>query len=134
MVPDGARNDGDDESERGNQSDATLHEVSLSLDAILALLAHHHRRDLLRHLVRLPDQAATIDDCVGHLAEREAERTGNRPGRDHLEATLHHVHVPRLADAGVLEYDSRTQEIRYWGNDRLESWLERIRGDESEPD
>lgn len=34
----------------------------------------------------------------------------------------------------MLEYDSKSQDIRYWGHDDLEDWLDRIQTTESEPD
>jgi hypothetical protein len=37
---------------------------------------------------------------------------------------LHHNHLPRLADAGVVDYDPRSKTIRTWGDDRVETCLE----------
>lgn len=122
-----------DKCESGGSSDANLHEVSLSLDTILSLLAHHQRRDLLRYLMETPDQARSLEECVHHLTEREAERTGERPPQDQVETALHHSHIPKLRDAGVCEYDPRTQDLRYWGNDTLEAWLNRIEAHEADP-
>lgn len=116
----------DDESESGETSDAGLHEVSLSLDAVLYVLADQHRRDLLRYLVESPGDTCSFDECVSHLVRREAERGDERPASDQVEAMLHHVHIPKLIDTGVLEYDARSQEVRYRGHDRLELWLDRI--------
>lgn len=123
-----------DELEPDDSASADLYEVSLSLDAILYLLADHHRRDLLRYLVESPGETCSFDECTDHLVTRGAERAEERPARVRVEARLRHVHVPRLADADVLEYDSRSQEIRYRGHDRLEFWLDRIHADEGASD
>ena len=123
----------DDNSDRRGSdetSDAGLHEGSLSLDAILHVLADHHRRSLLRYLVETPGETHSFDECARHLVQREAERDGGRPAHDRVKVELHHVHVPMLADAGVLEYDARSREVRYRGHDRLEFWLDRIHADE----
>lgn len=64
---------------------------------------------------------------------RAGKRTGERPAREHVETTLHHTHDPKLANAGILEYDARSREFRYRGHDRLEAWLERIRTHEAAP-
>ncbi|WP_137283576.1 DUF7344 domain-containing protein [Halorussus salinisoli] len=101
--------------------------VSLSLDATLELLAHYDRRAILGYLRDTSDDTATIDELVDHLVAKKTEQTGEQPGRDHVLSTLHHVHVPKLADAGVIDYDARNKEIRYWGSDRLEEWYDRIR-------
>lgn len=101
--------------------------TTLSLDATLGLLANRERRLILDHLRDSTDSTATVGELVEHLLERKAQQTGERPGYDHVMSTLHHVHVPKLVDSGVVEYDPRRQEIRYWGNERLERWHDRIR-------
>lgn len=108
------------------ESDTAVHDVALSLDAILSLLAHHQRRDLLAYLSEEAAPTATVEECVGHLVEQEAERTGKRPGHEQVETALHHSHVPKLVDAGIVDYDARNREIRYWGDDELEAWLDRM--------
>ena len=45
---------------------------------------------------------------------------------------LHHKTLPKLADAGILEYDPRQHDVRYTGHDGLESLLDQIHADESE--
>ena len=63
--------------------------------------------------------------------KREQERMGERPSQDHVEASLYHLHLPKMADAGILDYDPRSREFRYWSHDRLESLLDYIQADES---
>jgi len=104
--------------------------VTLSLDATLELLANHDRRAVISYLRDAPSQTATVDELADHLAERRAARTGERPGQSHVRSTLHHIHVPKLVDACVVAYDALTQEVRYWGSERLEAWHERIIRDE----
>jgi hypothetical protein len=124
----------DEETERGVSTDADPHGVSLSLDTVLSLLADHRRRDLLQHLREQPDRPASVEECVEFLVEQEAERIGDRPDPERVETALHHVHVPKMVDTGILDYDHRSQVLRYWSNDRLEAWLDRIRAVESESD
>lgn len=114
--------------------DTDAHAVSLSQDDIHSILAHRQRRELLRYLVETSDPTVTVDECVDHLVDRADERTGERPDGDQVERILHHVHVPRLVDAGVAEYDARSREIRYWGHEELESWLDRGDADRPGPD
>lgn len=58
----------------------------------------------------------TLDDVATHL-ERTAERTGRKDAdpRRTLRCRLHHVHLPMLADAGLLEYDAETKRVRLGG-------------------
>lgn len=106
-----------------------VRDVSLSPDAILSILAHPQRRDVLSVLRAASDHTATLDECVTYVVRQEEKRTGTRPGHDLVEASLHHVHVPKLVDAGIVEYDARSQEMRYWSHDGLESWLDRLDAD-----
>ena len=81
---------------------------------------------MLRVLRDDPDHAATIDELVTHLIDRETQRTGERPARDQLEMVIHHVHLPKLTDAGVVEYNARSQELHYWPHERLEDLLDHV--------
>lgn len=108
------------------------HDVPFSLDATLELLANRERRDVLSYLVEAPEQTATVEELVDHLVTRNVERTDERPSHGHVEATLHHIHMPKLADAGVIDFDPGSQVVRYWGDDMLEDWLARIRAEETE--
>lgn len=114
------------EPDRTEVSGTVRQDVSLSVDALLSLLAHHHRRALLEFLVEAPNNTAALDDCVGYLIQQEEARVDERPAYDEVEAVLHHVHLPKLGNAGILEYDARSQQLRYWGHEQLEAWLARI--------
>lgn len=123
----------DDREDRTDEStDRASDDVSLSIDATLALLSNFDRRCILSYLTDQSDGCATVDELVDYLVARKAERSGTRPSHDHVLTTLHHVHVPKLADAGVVEYDARSQEIRHRGNERLERWLGRVRDETGE--
>ncbi|WP_210424956.1 DUF7344 domain-containing protein [Halorussus halobius] len=134
MVNDGGEKSDSVDDDPGDECDGTAPNPggpgTLSLDETLEILANHERRDVLGWLMDAPDGTATVDELVDHLVARRAERTGERPGRGHVTTTLHHVHLPKLADAGVVAYDARSQEVRYWSDDRLEAWHDRIRAGE----
>lgn len=120
-----ANGNGCDDENGGNSN---IRSTDLSLNAILELLTHHHRRELLRQLVDDPDHTADFDEITTSLIEQELERTGKRPGRTEIEVQLHHIHLPKLMDAGIVEYDTRSREIRYWRHERLEDILEELSG------
>lgn len=124
----------DDEDDRPDEAPdcRDVHSVSLSLDEILSILAHRRRRDLVRYFVENSTPTVSVAECVEYLAEQEGQQADDP--HDYIRKRLHHVHVPKLADAGVIEYDARSKEIRYWGQDELERWLERIDAVESEAD
>lgn len=89
----------------------------------LVILEDHHRRLLLRYFVETSDRTASIDECVSYILQAEMEGPGEPPSRDGVEIALHHIHIPKLADAGILEYDARHRTVRYRGHDRLEASL-----------
>lgn len=127
----------DTDRERDGESEPKTDELTgsggdLSMDTILDVVAHRSRREILQFLGSASDRPTTVDELVEHLRNREAERSGERPSRDRIEAVLRHTHLPKLAAVGVIEYDSRSRELRYWRYDRLEETLEFVRSKASE--
>lgn len=120
-------NEGPDDAPDADHDQPASRVASLSLDSTLELLSDYDRRCLLGYLRDDPDGTATVEELVDHLADKRAKRTDDAPDIDRIETRLHHTHIPKLANAGVIEYDDRSGEIRYWGEDRLEAWHDRIR-------
>lgn len=104
---------------------------SLSVDAILDVLAHHHRRALLRSLREAPGHQMPEDEVINLFQQQEESRTGKQPSWDHLSASLHHVHEPKLSEAGLITYDESDSVYQYHTNERVEKYLDLI---ESEHD
>ncbi|GAB7020269.1 DUF7344 domain-containing protein [Halostagnicola bangensis] len=96
-----------------------------SIDLVFDLLSVQRRRYGLYHLADQDDGIATFDELVDNIYTREDDH-----GEDHrlqIQTSLQHVHLPRLEDAGILEYDTRSDTIRYWEQPTLEEWLEHAR-------
>lgn len=73
------------------------------------LLADARRRRVLEVLDGQHD-TLTVAEVAESLATREAaDKTADPPAP--LTTTLHHVHLPLLADSGVCEYDPQTRTI-----------------------
>jgi len=98
----------------------------LSLDACLELLANRQRRRILEVFDDGDLDHASIDELIAEIIEAEIGATGERPGHDTVASTLFHVHLPKFAEAGVLEYDSRNLEVRYRGDPKIEELFETI--------
>lgn len=103
-------------------------EEPLSLDRILELLSNSVRREIVRFLRDSEGNVHDLDDLITHLLEREREQPGPAPGRDHLLSVLAHVHGPKLAEAGLCEYDLRSRQIRYYPDERVETVLDAVEG------
>lgn len=93
-----------------------------SLDLVFDLLSVRRRRYALYHLADQDDGIATFDELVDSIHTREDE--GGDDNRLQIQTALQHVHLPRLEDAGILEYDARSDTVRYWEQPTLEEWLE----------
>lgn len=122
-------NSGDRGVDESPHEESATAGVSLSLDATFDMLADADRRVMLTTLIEAPDHVATVDELVTELVKRQADQTGELPSPDSVEAQIHHIHLPKLADVGLVEYDARSEELRYWPDDRLETWLQRAQAD-----
>lgn len=88
-------------------------ETRRRLDDLLSLLSERRRRDLLSHLVAVGvTDVETLAPKVA--AAQEAVSPDEIPPdvRKQVQTTLVHTHLPKLADAGAIEFDPRTGAIR----------------------
>jgi DNA-binding transcriptional ArsR family regulator len=51
------------------------------------------------------------DITVAELAMRVSRRLPTETPTDRIEIRLHHVHLPMLADAGVVDYDRESKRV-----------------------
>lgn len=80
---------------------------SAELDALLDLLQHSRRRQVIDELVDA-DGAVPLADLAEAVARREATDGdgGDAPAVDSVRLSLAHSHLPRLRDAGVARFDA----------------------------
>lgn len=82
-----------------------------TLDRTISLLSSRFRRWTLQLLTR--EDVVDIDDLVRCIAERESPSDElDESTRERVALALYHVHLPKLADAGVIDYDSRSGAVR----------------------
>lgn len=79
-----------------------------AVDAVFDLLSNHRRRHALSYLAGR-DEAVTLDELARELARREG--TVHEAACQQVMTALHHTHLPKLADAGFLEYDERSRTV-----------------------
>jgi len=96
----------------------------LSIDKLHRILASERRRLILSYLATTSAETTGIDELINAVARREHPHRGPATYREHIEIDLHHVHLPKLADAGVIEYDPVSETVQYDGSEKLESLLE----------
>lgn len=101
--------------------------VTLSPDAIFELLVDRRRRFVLHYLRMAENDVVQLDALIEWVAEQLDERDDpSEARREQLETSLHHVHLPQLAESGVLDYDWRSRAIRYRACPDLETHLELV--------
>lgn len=86
-----------------------------TFDALFEILANQQRRYTLYYLSKMKGATITLSTLIDRLMQ-DITTT-----RKHLRLNLHHRHLPKLADYNLIEYDSRSQTIRYHSTDRLEA-------------
>lgn len=88
------------------------------IDDAYRLLANRHRRATLAFFADSSSDVASLDE----IAEGISEHGGEERARIHL----HHYALPRLDDADVVEYDARSNTVRYRGHPDLDVVKESI--------
>lgn len=93
----------------GTDRDRYLHGVlqsgGPSLDEVFGVLADRHRRIIVASLLE-SDNSVPVDALVTDLvlhADVPVEETGD--ARTQIATRLHHVHLPKLAEADLLKWD-----------------------------
>lgn len=82
-----------------------------ALDRLLSALADAQRRQVLDCLV----SAREDDVTVGELAE-QVERRGPGTDPEQVAVRLHHATLPRLDDAGLVDYRPESKVVSYRGD------------------
>ncbi|SIQ73602.1 hypothetical protein SAMN05421858_0235 [Haladaptatus litoreus] len=92
-----------------------------SLNRIFRLLANEQRRYVLYYLHEA-DTATELEDIALQITAWRGEKSTADVTETELEQTmarLRNVDLPKLADSGVVEYDSRTEMARFREPGRL---------------
>lgn len=83
----------------------------VNADDVFDVLSNARRRSVITYL-HDADDVVELTELVDWIRTREPDRSEE----DHREAVaiaLHHVHLPKLAASGVIDYDPRSRTIRY---------------------
>jgi hypothetical protein len=84
-------------------------------DDLFELLANRRRRYAMHYLHQRDGETVSLSELSEHIAAWE--HGVDAAELDYLERksvrnSLHQFHLPKLDDAGVVEYDTRTSEVR----------------------
>lgn len=110
-----------------NRSEMTP--LPFSLDSVLSILSVGRRRTILYHL---RDRDADGPISLNQLVERVQRRENAAPNREsslsaaEVRIALAHNHLPKLDEAGIVEYDADEHLVTYNENPALESCLDYV--------
>lgn len=139
-----ANHDDDGSEASGYDSNAAIENPRRSepfLDRALSVLADARCRSLLdflrdadrgvspaaRREGGVPvDGLAEFSRLVDELAAAAGGAGATPDGRERFAVEVHHVTLPKLRNAGFVEYDERSGSIRYHRHERFEAILERV--------
>ncbi|WP_227380681.1 DUF7344 domain-containing protein [Haladaptatus halobius] len=95
----------------------TTHDIPV--DALLKVLADPCRRTVFSYLRTKDTDSATLDELAGYVQNNVEAITSHHQA----QIGLVHQHLPALADHRLIEYDTRSQTIRYRGSTASEALL-----------
>lgn len=102
---------------------ATLNDPKLA--KTFELLQHSHRRYVL-HYLKGESDGVDFDTLAAAVAASTRAQPGSGPGRtaEDIAIALHHVHLPKLTDYGVVTYDPGTGAVELNDTDSVDRFLE----------
>lgn len=99
---------------------------TLDLDTVFEVLSDRRRRYALYVLHRSEDGAMTIDRLGRRVIrmEKEDRTAADEQRSERMADEFRQRHLPKLIDAGIVEYDERSETVCYHRRPALEEWLE----------
>lgn len=91
-------------------------EVQLSAETLFSLLQNRHRRYLLYSLQQNDESVVTLDELTRRILDWEQRMDAGGDPTDELKTririSLHHTHLPKISEAGLVEYDPHSETVR----------------------
>ena len=92
----------------------------IPIDERFDALARTDRRAVIQFFRDESTEEVTLDDLVTGIVDGSYWDTDE----SHARLCLHHFTLPKLADAGILDYDPRSKTVRYRGRPAVEQLLD----------
>ena len=93
------------------------------------VLSNPLRRALLEYFHASDEKTASLEDLVSHVRQYSFDaRSVRSDDASFVRTQLHHVHLPKLDEHDVIEYDPRSSTVRYRPDPSFERGIEEILG------
>ena len=116
----------EDRQQNGESSGPAEREQRRSPDLVLSAVANEHRRAVLDSLNNAADKTLEYETLVDRVADRVGdERTAaaSDEHRQRVRIGLHHTHLPKLAEAGIIDYEAGTGGVQLVGGELEQEML-----------
>lgn len=94
----------------------------LSPDTVFGLLGDCHRRTILAYLENKFKGKANVSELAAYVSQHACAE--NSPAD--VTVRLHHSALPKLAEAGLIDYDSAAQTVQYIGHPLVADCLDLV--------
>ncbi|WP_276257842.1 DUF7344 domain-containing protein [Haloglomus litoreum] len=115
-----AEREADDLQNIGGPSESAKRARPISPDRILSAVANEHRRAILNSLDNAPGKALEYDALVDCVADRVRDEDAERASHEHrqrVRIALHHIHLPKLDAAGIVDYETEAGNVQFVGGE-----------------
>ena len=95
-------------------------ERPISPDAILTAVANEQRRAILTALDDASEKSLEYEELVDRVTDRvrdDGTRQGSAEHRQRVRIALHHSHLPKLDETGMIEYEAETGQVQFVGGE-----------------
>lgn len=96
------------------------------VDDVFDLLADWRRRAVCRYFTTTGTRSVHVETLAAAVRRRitDGDVDEAETCQDAIHEALVEDHLPRLDQAGVLDFDARSDSVHYWGHPTLEKWSE----------
>lgn len=102
--------------------------TSIKTETVLEVFADDERRQVVEYLVDHPENTVSLDFLADQVTSEPSASTSSAYQTNGL-ALLKHKHLPRLEEVGLIDYDWKSETVRYHPNYQVERLLEFIRSE-----
>ncbi|WP_199505998.1 MULTISPECIES: hypothetical protein [Haloferax] len=118
----------DETQERGKPDLQDIDSVSgsakrkrpISLDSLLSAVTSKYRRAVLNSLTSTSNKRLKYDTLVDRVAEMLRDENTDRESDEHrqrVQIALHHVHLPKLAEVQMVDYETNAGHVQFVGGE-----------------